>query len=153
MIKKFSSVAIFAIMLGFCTNNFAISSEPNNFKVAVVDVQKIVSSSKQVNDLKNNQNAKMNEMKNFIAKAQVDINAQKDEKKKESLIKKYDNDLAYMKNTNDKRYAQKLSEIEKSITKTIQDESKKAGYDLVLAKGLVLFGGTDITNKIEKFVK
>lgn len=69
------------------------------------------------------------------------------------MVKKYENDLSYVKNTNDKNYSKKLAEIDKSISKTIQTESKKAGYDLVLAKGVVLYGGTDITDSISKIVK
>ena len=130
-----------------------MSGVPASYKVAVVDVQKVVTSSKQVATLKNEQTKKMEEIKNMVNKAQADISKETDNKKKEALIKKYENDIAYVKNTNDKNYAKKLAEIDKSISKTIQTESKKAGYDLVLAKGIVLYGGTDITDSISKIVK
>lgn len=153
MNKKFISIALFAFILGLSTSNFAISGVPANYKVAVVDVQKVVTSSKQVANLKSEQAKKMEEMKNMINKAQADIAKETDKAKKEALVKKYENDLSYVKNTNDKNYSKKLAEIDKSISKTIQTESKKAGYDLVLAKGVVLYGGTDITDSISKIVK
>lgn len=153
MNKKILVIAIFAFALGVCTNNFAMSNVPANFKVGVVDVQKLVSNSKQVNALKDDQVKKAEELKNTIKKAQDEIAKETDKDKKQKLVKKYENDIAYIKNTNDKNYAKKLAEIDKSITKTIQDESKKAGYDLVLAKGMVLYGGADITNEIAKAVK
>ena len=153
MNKKFISIALLAFVLGISTRNFAMSGVPASYKVAVVDVQKVVTSSKQVATLKNEQTKKMEEMKNMVNKAQADISKETDNKKKEALIKKYENDIAYVKNTNDKNYAKKLAEIDKSISKTIQTESKKAGYDLVLAKGVVLYGGTDITDSISKIVK
>lgn len=153
MNKKFLVTAIFAFVLGLCANNFAMSNVPSNFKVGVVDVQKLVANSKQVNALKDEQVKKAEELKNAIKKAQDEIAKESDKDKKQKLVKKYENDIAYLKNTNDKNYAKKLAEIDKSITKTIQDESKKAGYDLVLAKGMVLYGGADITNEIAKAVK
>ena len=153
MKKKFISIALLAFVLGISTSNFAMSGVPASYKVAVVDVQKVVTSSKQVATLKNEQTKKMEEIKNMVNKAQADISKETDNKKKEALIKKYENDIAYVKNTNDKNYAKKLAEIDKSISKTIQTESKKAGYDLVLAKGVVLYGGTDITDSISKIVK
>lgn len=153
MNKKIISIALLAFVLGISTSNFAMSGVPASYKVAVVDVQKVVTSSKQVATLKNEQTKKMEEIKNMVNKAQADISKETDNKKKEALIKKYENDIAYVKNTNDKNYAKKLAEIDKSISKTIQTESKKAGYDLVLAKGVVLYGGTDITDSISKIVK
>ena len=153
MNKKFLVIAILAFALGIFTNSFAMSNVPASFKVGVVDVQKLVSNSKQVKALKDEQLKKADELKNTIKKAQEDIDKESDKDKKQKLIKKYKNDIAYISNTNDKNYAKKLAEIDKSITKTIQDESKKAGYDLVLAKGMVLYGGEDITNEIAKAVK
>ena len=70
-----------------------------------------------------------------------------------TAIKKFEKEVTDIKKSNDKKYAKKLAEIDKSISKTIQEESQKAGYDLVLSKGIVLYGGTDITSEITKAVK
>ncbi len=153
MNKSFVSVASIAFLLGIFSNNFAMSEVPKNYKIAVVDVQKVVSNSKQVIALQAEQTKKADELKNTIKNAQAEIAKQTDITKKQQLAKKYENDITYIKNTNEKNYEKKLSEIDKSITKTIQEESKKAGYDLVLAKGVVLYGGADITESIAKIVK
>ena len=153
MQNKFIIMVAFAFVLGLITNNFAMSKSPADFKVGYVDVRQVVSSSKQVQALQNEQVQKSNELKATIKKAQTEIAKQKDEKKKQELIKKYENDITYMKNTNDKKYAKKLNEIDKSISKTIQTEAKSAGYDLVLSKSVVLYGGDDITAEIAKAVK
>ncbi|MBR1680829.1 OmpH family outer membrane protein [bacterium] len=153
MNRNIMGIAVLAFTLGIFTNNFAMSSVPANYKVGVVDVHKVVTNSKQVLALQSEQTKKADELKNTIKKAQDEISKETDQKKKEQLIKKFDNDISYIKNTNDKNYAKKLAEIDKSITKTIQEESKKAGYDLVLAKGMVLYGGTDITDTVAKAVK
>jgi len=153
MDKKIIVIGLFAFILGIFTNDFAMSGVPANFKVGVVDVQKLVTNSKQVNALKDEQVKKSEELKAVIKKAQDEIAKENNQDKKQKLVKKYENDISYIKNSNDKNYAKKLAEVDKSITKTIQDESKKAGYDLVLAKGMVLYGGTDITDIVSKAVK
>lgn len=153
MRNKFIIMVAFAFVLGLITNNFAMSKSPAEFKVGYVDVRQVVSASKQVQALQNEQVQKSNELRATIKKAQTEIAKQKDEKKKQELIKKYENDITYIKNTNDKKYAKKLDEIDKSISKTIQTEAKSAGYDLVLSKSVVLYGGDDITAEIAKAVK
>ena len=68
-------------------------------------------------------------------------------------MKKAETAVIKLKTDNDKVYAKQLADIDKSISATIQAQSKKAGYDLVLAKGVVLYGGTDITSEVQKLVK
>ena len=153
MNKKIIIVATIAFVSGVFLNNFAMSEVPSNYKIAVVDVQKVVSNSKQVLSLQAEQNKKAEELKTAIKNAQMEIAKETDDTKKQQLAKKYENDISYIRNSNEKNYEKELSEIDKSITKTIQDESKKAGYDLVLAKGVVLYGGDDITESIAKIVK
>ena len=52
---KFFAVAMAAFVLGMGLNNFAMSGVPANYKVAVVDVQKVISQSSQVAALKKDQ--------------------------------------------------------------------------------------------------
>ena len=53
----------------------------------------------------------------------------------------------------DKNYATKLEAIDKSISAQIASQAKLGGYDIVLAKGVVLYGGSDITEAVKKAVK
>ena len=57
------------------------------------------------------------------------------------------------KEANEKAYVAKLSAIDKSINNAIIQQAKAMGYDLVLVKGAVLYGGDDITEAISKVVK
>ena len=50
-------------------------------------------------------------------------------------------------------YASKLKAIDASISKQIETQAKAQGYDVVLSKGVVLYGGKDITSEIVKVVK
>ncbi|MBE7710725.1 MAG: hypothetical protein E7Z92_01150 [Cyanobacteria bacterium SIG31] len=122
-------------------------------KVAVVDVQKVVNSSAQVKALKKEQQAKQKETAQFIKKAGEDIRKQTDEAKKKSLAKKYDAELKAKRDANAKAYKTKLEAADKSISNTIIQQAKAQGYDLVLTKGVVLYGGDDITESILKVVK
>ena len=45
-----------------------------------------------------------------------------------------------------KSYAEKLQTIDKSINATIAERAKALGYDMVISKGVVVYGGNDITS-------
>ncbi len=153
MFKKIVPLTVVAFMLGLCVNNFAMSGVPANYKVAVVDISKVVSSSKQVATLKKEQQAKLEQIKKVYTVAQDKALKEKDTKKRDEIMKAAENSVIKLKTENDKVYAKKLAEIDKSISSTIQAQAQKSGYDLVLAKGVVLYGGTDITAEVQKLVK
>jgi len=142
------AIMTFAIGLGInCAATAAVQ------KVAVVDVQAVVNKSAQVQDLKKEQQAKMQELDQWLKTARADVDKQKTNEGKEKLIKKYDAEFVKKKEAIAKNYSNKLKAIDKSISTTIQTEAKAQGYDLVLSKGIVLYGGDDITAAIQKVVK
>ena len=122
-------------------------------KIAVVDVQKVVASSKQVKTLKDEQYKKATELEKWLEVVKNDISKQSSEENKKKLIKKYDLELAKKREVISKDYNKKLNEIDLSVSQTIVNYAKSKGYDIVLAKNTVLFGGIDITNEILKVVK
>lgn len=144
MVKKLLTLALFSAI---CLSASAVE------KVAVVDVQKVVNKSAQVQALKKEQANKRKELAEFVKKAQADIKAQPDQAKKQALVKKYDKELAAKRQANAKQYQQKLSAIDKSITASIVAQAKAMGYDLVIAKGVVIYGGDDITDAVSKVIK
>ncbi len=148
---KFLVVGILAFAVGFVLNNIAVSDVPS--KIAVVDVSDVVNSSSQVQALKKEQQAKAKELMTFIEKARKDVAATTDIKKKEALEAKYNKELTNKKVAMDKNYATKLEAIDKSISDQIAAQAKAGGYDVVLAKGVVLYGGSDITDAVKKAVK
>lgn len=142
-------IAAFSVGLGF--NNLAMSDVPS--KIAVVDVNKVVSNSSQVMSLKQEQQLKTEELQKWIKTAQVDVEKQSSKEGKQKLATKYDSELKKKQSAIQKSYTDKLQVIDKNISKLIADEAKAKGYDIVLAKGVVLYGGVDITNAIAKVVK
>lgn len=141
-------IAAFSIGLGF--NNLAMSDVPS--KIAVVDVNKVVSTSSQVMALKKEQQLKTEDLQKWIKTAQADVEKQSTKEGKEKLAK-YDTELKKKQSAIQKSYTDKLQVIDKNISKLIADEAKAKGYDIVLAKNVVLYGGDDITGTIAKAVK
>ncbi len=145
------AIAAFAIGMGF--NNIAMSDIPANYKVAVVDVNAVVSKSAQVQALKKEQQTKLQELQKWLNNARTDVAKQSTDENKQKLAKKYDAEFAKKQEAIKKNYATKLQAIDKNITATIAQEAKAQNYNLVLSKGSVLYGGDDITASIAKVVK
>ncbi len=148
---KFLAVAVSAFVIGISVNNLAMSDVTS--KIAVVDVSQVVAASSQVKALKKEQEAKAKDLVAFVEKARKEVAATKDVKKKQALEEKYNKELNNKKAAMDKNYASKLSAIDNTISAKITEQAKAGGYDIVLAKGVVLYGGTDITDSIKKAVK
>lgn len=150
---KFVAVAVVSLALGFSLNNYAVSNVPTNFKVAVVDVQKVVSQSQQVKALKEEQRQKVQDLTKYVQTAKTSIAAEKDAAKKKSLEQKYTKELASKKASIEKDYAKKLKDIDKNISNVIDAQAKAGNYNLVLSKGVVLSGGDDITSAVAASLK
>lgn len=148
---KILAVGLLIFASGIAFSNFAMSDVPS--KIAVVDVQEVVNSSSQVQALKKEQQAKMKEVVSFVEKARKEVAATTDVKKKQALEEKYNKELNTKKTAMDKNYADKLTAIDSTISKQIEAQAKAGGYDIVLAKGVVLYGGSDITDAVKKAVK
>ena len=152
-ILKFLSISIVAFSLGIVASNYAMSDVPSNYKVAVVDVQKVVANSAQVKALKDEQKKKGQELSKFIDTAKAAITKETDDKKRKALEEKYNKEFQAKREAIAKNYETKLLAIDKNISTVIDKNAKANGYDLVLAKGVVLSGGTDITEEITKAIK
>lgn len=151
MNKKFGLLlASAALVIGLFTSNSVSASD---FKVAVVDVPAVVNASSQVQALKKDQQAKAQEIVKFIEKARKDVASISDAKKKQAAEEKYNKELLAKKEKIDSEYAAKLKSIDESISKQIMDKAVADGYSVVLSKGIVLYGGTDITNDMIKVIK
>ncbi|MCQ2744473.1 MAG: OmpH family outer membrane protein [bacterium] len=151
MNNKVLLAIISAFAIGFGINNFAVSNGIS--KIAVVDVPAVVSKSAQVKALKKEQATKTAEIQNWLKVATADVEKQKTKEGKEKLIKKYNEEYSKKQLAITKNYEQKLIAIDKSISATIAQQAKASGYDVVLAKGVVLYGGDDLTEAIAKVVK
>lgn len=152
-----SLVALIAFISGAGFNNIAMSNtpaaQPSPVKIAVVDVNKVVSDSKEVKALKAQQDKKKDELVKWLETVKTNINKQSSNENKVKLAKKYDSELAKKQDANRKDYTKKLQTIDKNISAIINQTAKAQGYTIVFAKSSVLYGGDDITGVISKAVK
>ena len=137
--------SLFVTILGFFLAAGYVCAEDS---VAVVDLQKIVSGSSQVKQLKQEHAKKMEELNKIIVNARGEIANETDENKILKIEEKYTKEFNAKKSLLEKDYNTRLSVIEKSITDEIAKKAKKDNYDFVFAKGVVLYGGKDITDEI-----
>ena len=144
--KKTLSLTLMALILG---SGLAIADQ----RIAVVDVQAVVSKSAQVQALKKEQQSKMQDLEKWLSTAQADVQKQQTKEGKEKLLKKYNAEFAKKKETIAKDYAARLQAVDKSITDTIATQARLKGYNMVISKGVVVFGGDDITADVQKVVK
>ena len=157
---KKTLIATLAVIIGlgisyssFAAGFYSDTTSSASFRVAVVDVPVVVSKSAQVLALKKEQEQKIQELQTWLNTVKADVAKQQTPEGKEKLIKKYDAEFAKKQEVIKKNYAKKLQAIDKSISETIAQQAKAKGYNMVFAKGTVLFGGDDITADVAKFVK
>lgn len=150
---KLFAAAAAAFIIGITAGNYAVSDVPSGFKAAVIDVQKVAAESSRVKALTKEQAAKREELSKFVKKASDDIKKETNETKKKALEEKYNKEFKKKQEEMIKSYEAKLLDIDKEITALINRKAKEGGYSIVLTKGAVLSGGTDITNEIVKAVK
>jgi Skp family chaperone for outer membrane proteins len=148
-LKKSIALSIVSVMM---MGSMAFAA-PEPQKIAVIDIQKVVSASSQVKALKKSQEAKNKELQKFIKTAQDDINKQSTEKNKKTMAEKYEKQLQTRKEANLKEYTAKLQEADKNITAQIGQQARAMGYTMVLPKTSVVIGGDDITEAVIKVIK
>lgn len=122
-------------------------------KIAVVDLQQLVSSSSQVKQLKQEHSKKISELDKIIVNARGEISNEKDPAKVLLLEDKYMKEFNTKKEALEKDYNNRLSLIEKNIKNEITKKAEKDGYNYVFAKSVVLHGGKDITNELVGTIK
>ena len=144
--KKTLSLVLTALILG---TGIATAEQ----KIAVIDVPAIVAKSAQVQALKKEQQGKMQDLEKWLKTAQADVEKQKTQEGKEKLLKKYNVEFAKKKEAIAKDYQTRLQAVDKSITDTISATARAKGYTMVISKGVVVYGGDDITAYVQKVVK
>jgi len=135
------------------TTSTSSNNSSESWKIAVVDVVSIVNGSKDVMTLRQNHAIRSQELSQWLQAAQNEVNSQSDPQAKQSLLQKYNTEFAQRRNAVGQLYQQELMTIDQNISKIIMDEAKKLGYNMVLAKNVVVCGGTDITEDVRKLIK
>ena len=146
------SISILAFTCGYSLNNKAISGD-TDYKIAVVDLQQLISNSNEVKKLKAEQEKKMQTMQSTLEKARVEMSKETDKDKLAAIEEKYRNDINRQKTAMEQEYNTKFNEIDKNIRNAVIEKARAMNYNLVLPKNIVLLGGDDITAQVAQFVK
>ncbi|CDE91893.1 TPA: hypothetical protein CPT79_00675 [Candidatus Gastranaerophilales bacterium HUM_6] len=147
----FIIACVLVFFVGYNINDAAVSFP--RYKVAVVDVSTILTSSPEIQSLKQSQDKKMEELNTLISKAQNEIVNESDKNKALQMETNYRKEIEQKKLDMDEEYNSKITVINNKIKSMISTEAKKSNYNLVLPTGMVISGGDDITNDIVKRMK
>lgn len=143
---KIMKKSLLALAIGVLMTMNYVQAEDN---IAVVDLQKIVSGSNQVKQLKQEHAKKMEELNKIIVNARGEISNETDSTKILQLEEKYTKEFNTKKTALENDYNSRLSSIEKNIKEEIAKKAKAENYDYVFAKSVLLYGGKDITSEIK----
>ncbi len=147
----FIIACVLVFFVGYNINDAAVSFP--RYKVAVVDVSTILTSSPEIQSLKQSQDKKMEELNTLISKAQNEIVNESDKNKALQMETNYRKEIEQKKLEMDEEYNSKITVMNNKIKSMISTEAKKSNYNLVLPTGMVISGGDDITNDIVKRMK
>lgn len=147
----FIVVCALFFFIGYSVNNCAISFP--RYKVAVVDISKLLEKSPELKMLKDSQDKQMKELNTLITKAQNEIINAPDKDKATELEAKYRKEIESKRDAMDNEYNQKITKITEDVKKMINQEAQKTDYNLVLPAGMVISGGDDITSNVMKDIK
>ena len=78
-----------ALVAGYSINNIASSKSTPEYKIAVVDIQKVVLNSPEIKVLKANQEKQLQDLQTTINKAREEISKETDPAKSAKLEEKY----------------------------------------------------------------
>lgn len=133
---------------GYAMNDVAISLP--RYKVAVVDITKVMEQSKEIKALKASQDKQIKELETLVSKAQNEIVNTHDQNKAIQLQANYSKEIETKRNAIDEEYSKKIVQITSNIKNFITNQAQKTDYNLVLPSGMVISGGDDITENVIK---
>lgn len=148
-----SSAVVISLVMGYSINNIAISKAQPEYKIATVDIQKIIANSTEIKSLKAEQEKQMQNMQSTIDKARTEISKEQDPVKIAQLEEKYRNEINNQKLALDTSYNTKVKAIDSKIKTAVVEKARSMNYNIVLPKNTVLFGGDDITDEVSKIIQ
>ena len=144
-------VAVAASVISSLVTYKAISAD--KMKFAVVDVQRVVLSSKDIAALSAERQSQVQELKKMADEANNKITAEKDAKAKKLLSEKSLEAINAKKETFDKVHVSGLQAADKKINDIINAVAEKEGLDVVFNKASLVNGGVDITDSVVEQVR
>lgn len=146
--KKYVEYVVVIVVAALLGCAICCGSCKKSSKIAVVDVQKIVSMSRPVAELRQDMQGQMSNLQAWVNASNAQIEKEGSQEKKDALTKQYQEELMNKQQAIQKDYAEKLQKLDADLTKIIETTAKEEGLGITLVKGSVAAGGTDITDKV-----
>jgi len=144
-------IAIAAAVVSSLVTYKAMASKAANF--AVVDVQRVVMSSKDLVALNNERNTQIQNLRKMADEANEKIGKEKKEDEKKKLSEKYLAEINAKKAVYDKEYASALQASDQKLNGIINSVAEKNGLKIVFNKSSLVTGGVDITDAVVEQVR
>ncbi|MBQ9034719.1 MAG: OmpH family outer membrane protein [Alphaproteobacteria bacterium] len=122
-------------------------------KIAVVDVQFLVNQTPSVLALRAEQQQNASIIQNWINGVNSQLSQIADQNTRNATAQQYQIELNKRQQMLQSQYAMKIQAIDAELSKLISDVANEKKLDYVFAKGMVVFGGTDITEDVAKLLK
>ena len=122
-------------------------------KIAVVDVQFLVNQTPSVLALRAEQQQNALIIQNWINGVNSQLSQIADQNTRNATAQQYQIELNKRQQMLQSQYAMKIQAIDAELSKLISDVANEKKLDYVFAKGMVVFGGTDITEDVAKLLK
>ena len=122
-------------------------------KFAIVDLQRVVMVSKDVNALRTERDNQVKELQSMADKANAEIAKISDEAAKKKASEKYLAEINAKKENYDKVYTTALQASEEKLNNIIKEVADKEDLTVVLNSNSVVHGGIDITDSVIDIVK
>lgn len=129
------------------------STSLGNAKIAVVDVQALVNQTPSVIALRAEQQNNMAIIQNWVNGVNGQLSQIADQNQRAALTQQYQLELNKREQILQSQYAQKVQAIDAELSKLVSDVATEKKLDYVFAKGMVVFGGTDITADVANRLK
>jgi outer membrane protein len=125
-----------------------LQSMNTDFAIGYIDVEKILASYPNYQDLQSNQKITLAEINQYTANAQKEINLAKTQEEKKQLTDKYSKEIQKKKETFNSQYAPQMEEMKNKIKLAIKNAAVKKKLSAVFKNDTLFFGGVDITNDV-----
>lgn len=125
----------------------------NNVDFAVIDLQRVVVSSKDLEALRNERDNQIQELKKMADEANAKIQEIENDDDKKKASEKYLAEINTKKDEFDKIYGSALQASDQKLNNVINAIAEKEGLDIVINKASIVSGGVDITDKVIDLVQ
>lgn len=149
LISSVSAAVVVALLASFVACKVSSCKK----SIGVIDLQRVVTVSKDVAALRVNRESQINELKKMADEANANIDKIKKDDEKKAATEKYLAEIQAKKAEFDKAYNMSLQASDNKIQGIIDSVADKKGLSVVLNKTSVVSGGTDITEAVVDLVK